>query len=324
MAIKETNPKRLHILRQVSSNKMIRYRESFLQGHKINVEKFKNHLTKKRACPVCNKKNYKKIFTKKGGTFVKCNECTMIYLNPIFKDKHLIKYYKNNTDIQSEAHIRSKKFYKDIYQDGIKFIQKKIKLNKKKILDIGCSSGLFLDIVKQYGAYTYGIELNSSEYKIAKKKHKIFNTTIDKIDIEEKFDLITLWDVFEHIPEPYSFIKNIRKKLKKNGIIFFQIPNSNSLAAKILRKECNVFDPIEHVNLYNINSFKILAKKLRIKILNIKSIISEIMVIKNYLEYNEPYFSENFKTYKDSNFINEKNIHNNFLGYKLQIIARAN
>ena len=48
------------------------------------------------------------------------------------------------------------------------------------------------------------------------------------------------------------------------------------------------------------------------------------MVIKNYLEYNEPYFSENFKTYKDSNFINEKNIHNNFLGYKLQIIARAN
>lgn len=324
MTIRETNPKKLYIIRKKSLDQMIEYRNSFLRIHKVNSKKFRNNLTKTRSCPVCKKKNNKKIFTKDGGTFVKCKKCEMIYLNPILKEKNLVKYYKNNTNIQAEAHTNSKKFYENIYQDGIQFIEKKIKLNKKNILDIGCSSGLFLDIAKKHGANTYGIELNSRECKIAKNKHQVFNTTIDKINFEKKFDLITMWDVFEHIPEPYSFFKNVKKKLNKNGLVFFQIPNSNSLAAKILQKECNVFDPIEHVNLYNIKSFQVLSKNLNIKILNIKSIISEIMVIKNYLEYNDPYFSEDFKKYKDTNFINEKNIHKNFLGYKLQIIAKVN
>ena len=65
-----------------------------------------------------------------------------------------------------------------------------------------------------------------------------------------------MWDVFEHIKDPHKILKEIKKKLVKNGLIFMQIPSSDSIAAKILREKCNMFDPIEHVNLYNLNSLR--------------------------------------------------------------------
>ena len=313
--IKITNPNVLHKKRQFLYDTTLNYRNTFLNKQK---NKYKSRYIEKRNCPVCSSAKKYKIFNKEGSKFVICKSCQMVYLDPVFKDKYLFNYYSNSPDVQANAHEKEKKFYNSIYGTGLDIINKKKKFGK--LLDLGCSGGFFLDLAKKRKWKTYGIEINKKEFSIAvKKKHKVWNKELSKLNKNEKFDVITMWDVFEHIKNPHKLLYEIKNKLNKRGLVFIQIPNSNSLAAKILREKCNVFDPIEHVNLYNTDSLKRLFSISKFKILFVKSVIDEIPVIKNYLNYDDPYLGDYQKS-KKIKFLSKKTIHKNLQGYKLQLL----
>ena len=132
-----------------------------------------------------------------------------------------------------------------------------------------------------------------------------FNIVIDGIDI---------------LPENFSTIESIEALLKKNGVIFLQIPSSDSLAAKVLQEKCNMFDGLEHVNIYGVKTITKLAQKCGLEVLDIKSVISEIGVINNYLSYENPYLGNTTNKAFIPNLIDEKTLHEKLLGYKLQVV----
>ena len=303
----------VHKKRQFSQQKNENYKKKYLKNGLIK----KNFLIKTN-CPVCKKHNKETLFNKGGGNYKKCNYCTMIYLDPVFKNNALNNYYKNNHDAQSQISINEKYFYNKMFGSGLNLI----KSSKKKIdslLDIGCSNGLFLDLVKKKQIKTYGIELNNNEYKISSKKHSVECKSIFSYKVKKKFDCITMWDVIEHIKDTNKLFNKINLLLNKGGLFFFQTPNAYSLASIILQEKCNVFDGIEHTNLFSLKSINFIAKKHSFKIKKISTVISEIPIINNYLNYENPYLGKN-KEKKILNTINEKEIHKNLLGYKFQVI----
>jgi hypothetical protein len=97
------------------------------------------------------------------------------------------------------------------------------------------------------------------------------------------------------------------------------VPNSDSFAAKVLRYSCRMFDGIEHTNLYNPKYFEKLISNSNFSLKNMQSVISEIAVINNFLDYLDPYFGNSQYNNKVLNFIDEKMIHENKIGYKLQV-----
>ncbi|MDA9186628.1 class I SAM-dependent methyltransferase [Candidatus Pelagibacter sp.] len=306
--------KKFHQQRLFAEKLSQQYRKKFFLGNKI-----KSSLLERRKCPVCNIKNDDILFIKGGGTHKKCKKCEMIYLDPVFKDKSLEKFYKFNSDHQSLVSLNEKKFYYRMFLDGIKFIQKSKKI--KTLLDIGCSNGLSLDVSKRLKIKTYGLEINKKEAEIASKKHIIFNESIFTFKEKMRFDTITMWDVIEHIKDVHRLLKKISSLLNKNGIFFFQTPKSNSLANSILHEKSNCFDGIEHVNLYSLKSLNIIAKKYNFKIISIRTVFSEIPIIDNYLNYENPYLGPS-KTKKIFGFMNEKKLHNLLLGYKFQVLFK--
>ena len=222
--------------------------------------------------------------------------------------------------VKDESH-----FYWKIYSYGIKNINKFIKLkNKKKILDLGCSSGLFLDIAKEKKWETFGIELNEKEIEISKQNHNVKNINLYQArkEFNLKFDVITMWDVIEHVKDPHELLKTVKKSLRPGGLFFFQTPNVNSLAARVLKEKCNVFDGIEHVNLFNEKNIYHIAKKNKFKVLLVESVISEIPVISNYLNYDDPYFGSS-REKEILGIINDKILHKNYLGYKIQVVFKS-
>jgi 2-polyprenyl-3-methyl-5-hydroxy-6-metoxy-1,4-benzoquinol methylase len=298
-----------------------------IENHTKYINKTTNLFDKKyvktRVCPVCDSTNEMEIFTKEGGRYVKCLNCNMIYLNPVFTDEALTQYYKQNHTQQSEVvESDTDNFYTTIYNNGLDDILKHTK-NSSTILDIGCSSGSFLSLSKNRGLKTFGIELNKSEVEFAKAKgHSIYNNLLEDINFKTKFDIVTLWDVFEHLKDGKSYLNQIKNILCDDGVIFLQIPNSDALAAKILREKCNMFDGLEHVNLYGIETIKKLASKCDFKILSIKTVISEIGVMNNYLNYENPYLGSTTNKKFIPNLIDEEKIHQTLQGYKIQIILR--
>lgn len=306
--------KKLHEKRELALDLDRKYRKKFFVSGTI-----KKSLVEKRDCPICKFKNKKILFVKDGGTHKKCKKCEIIYLDPAFKDKELENFYKFNVDSQSTITANEKAFYIKMYSGGIKNILKKRKI--KTLLDVGCSTGLSLDLAKKNNIKTYGIELNDKEATIAEKNHKIYRCSIFKFSEKIKFDVITMWDVIEHIKDTHALLRKIHKMLKKGGLFFFQTPNAHSLANSILHDRSNCFDGIEHVNLFSLKSINMISKKNKFKIIDIRTVISEIPIIQNYLNFENPYLGDS-KCKKLFSQIDEKKMHDLLLGYKFQAILK--
>jgi len=301
-----------------------------LNMHNINIENrlkyfnpqtntFCEDLLEQRLCPTCNIEDEQFLFIKDGGSYIKCKNCEMIYLNPVFKDEHLEKHYRKNSAMQGEVVANDSEFYTFIYSKGLDSIQKIVKAGK--ILDIGCSAGGFLDIAKSKGWETYGVELNEKEAAFSKTKgHVIYNDLLSNLQLQ-KMDAVTLWDVFEHLKDGKAYLNTIKSILSQNGVIFLQIPSADALAAKMLQEKCNMFDGIEHVNIYSFKSIKKLAFDCGFEIIHHESVISEIGVMNNYLNYDDPYFGETTNTKTLLGF-DEKWLHEQKLGYKMQLVLR--
>jgi len=312
---KQQKPRKVHLIR----NKLW---EASISNFKKYIDKKSGLINKKfiekRKCPTCKKNNQRFLLYKNGGTYVECKNCKMIFLNPVFKDKFLEKYYRNNHAVRNEISLSEINFFKFTYGKGLKLISKYFK-KPGKILDVGCSGGMFLDMAKEKKWETFGLELNSSEAKIAKDKgHNVKEEMLKKAKFGIKFDVICFWDVFEHIKNGQDCLNVCKKLLNNGGIIFMQCPSRDSVALKILQEKCNMLDGIEHVNIYGHKSLSLLCKNTKFKLLDYETIISEIGIINNYLEFKNPYLGDTENIKEIFKVMSERVMHKKKMGYKFQ------
>jgi ADP-heptose:LPS heptosyltransferase/SAM-dependent methyltransferase len=100
---------------------------------------------------------------------------------------------------------------------------------KGKLLDIGCSTGFFMLIAKKFGFEVYGMEASEKAVNIAKEKFKlnVFKAlTFDELPEEYKYpyNVITAFEVLEHVHEPLEFLKDIYSFLAEDGILILSCP----------------------------------------------------------------------------------------------------
>lgn len=107
------------------------------------------------------------------------------------------------------------------------------------VLDIGCSSGNFGEILqKRKKCVVDGVEIDVSDYNLAKKKlHNVYRLDIEKDDLKEitdKYDVIYFGDVIEHLVDPVKVLQRVKKLLKNKGRIIFSIPNMAHISVRIM------------------------------------------------------------------------------------------
>ena len=118
-------------------------------------------------------------------------------------------------------------YIKDSIIKDFKLKNKRKPLEKVKILDIGCGGGLLSEPMKRLGADVVGIDASEKNIKIAKlhaKKNnlkiKYINSSPEKFNTKEKFDVILNMEIIEHVDNVNFFLKACSKLLKKKGIMF--------------------------------------------------------------------------------------------------------
>jgi len=305
----------LHQERQTQLNRSSIYIKDFLSRADLEQDYDKS------PCPTCHEGTSHTLFSKNNGHYCYCSNCQHIYLSNPLKQERLIEFYSGYPILSLDWHRNESEFYRQIYQKGLDMI----KPFRKGInmLDIGCSGGFFLSIASMQGFKTSGIEPNQKESAYAiEQGTNVVGSTISDLDNSLKFDVITLWDVLEHIREPVNYLKLLRSHLNPNGLVFVQIPSSDSLAARVMRDACNMFDGIEHLTLFSARSLEIAFKKASYTPINSQSVISELHALRNYLGYERDPYLANPEMPFHAEFLSAESIEATGLGYKIQAVFR--
>lgn len=192
----------------------------------------------------------------------------MLITSPQPKEDELSKYY------ESEAYIShtdaSKSLFDKAYQVVKNYtIKQKIKLinslnsEKKTILDIGCGTGDFLEACKNNDWKITGVEPNERARNLTIKKTDIgIFINIEEVieNTSNKFDVITMWHVLEHVPNLQEYINSLKNLLKSNGVLIIAVPNYKSHDAVYYEKFWAAYDVPRHLWHFSQKSINLLFK----------------------------------------------------------------
>ena len=219
-------------------------------------------------------------------------EYDMLVTSPIPVD--LENYYKSEDYI---SHTDSKKSMLDkVYQSVKNYTLKRklslinsFKTEGKNILDVGAGTGDFLNVCKNNGWNTVGVEPSIDAINIAAKKGVFLKENLDEIQ-NKKFDVITLWHVLEHVEILSDYISKLKELLSDNGRLVIAVPNHKSYDAKYYKEFWAAFDVPRHLWHFSQTSIH--------KIFSTEEMIVEKTIPMKFDSYYVSLLSEKYKTGK--------------------------
>jgi len=195
------------------------------------------------------------------GRILRCRTCRFGLRQARPSDEELAQLYQQlDTRVyegESEGRLRAAAGYMRIVE--------RYAPQPGRILDIGCASGFFLRSAKNANWDIAGIEPSETLYRKAREIlgsiAEIQCTTLQSSHLpSDSFDVVTLWDVLEHVPNPIDFLRLAGSFLKPGAYLFANVPDLDSLQARLLGSRWPLLIP-EHLNYFNCNSLQICGRK---------------------------------------------------------------
>lgn len=222
----------------------------------------------KTICNLCKGNDYVELFTipdlllnhrEVEATFVKCNDCGLVYQNPRpapgEMDQHYPPEYESFLDL-SDPGQTSWLLRKAINYGSRKrgrFITRH--RHSGRLLDIGCATGFFLNGMRKQGDWElHGVEVNPYAAQIAREKHNLqvrIGTLRESSYSDSYFDAVTMWDVLEHLHDPLANLEEIARILAPDGILIIRVPNLDSWDARIFKHNWAGFDSPRHLYVFS-------------------------------------------------------------------------
>lgn len=211
---------------------------------------------------------------------VRCKNCGIYRQNPQLDWSSLQHYYPNgyipHSSLVSEEVSKYKRVVKRYGNWKRSRLINKYKSNGGNLLDIGCGTGLFLEEVMRSKKWNvYGVEpnVNAASYAMAKLGVTIYNDKFSNVKLPRNyFDVITMWNVLEHLAHPIDDLKRIELILKPGGLLILSIPNPNSLARHVFGKYWVGWDQPRHLYLFPLDKLRLILAQLNFTILAEKCI----------------------------------------------------
>ena len=184
-----------------------------------------------------------------------CNRCKHVWLSKRLPKNKIRNAYINYYTHQSKDRMIKNKLVNNLFMKlyGAD-IFRQFHDTSKRVLDVGCGNGDYLNSLKKRGIeYCVGIDFdkNAVEYCISKGLNVKCQTVEELALSNEKFDIIVINHVVEHIYDFREFLNAVRKLLNKDGYICIRTPNNNSVSQVIFGKFWRGLEPPRHINLFS-------------------------------------------------------------------------
>jgi 2-polyprenyl-3-methyl-5-hydroxy-6-metoxy-1,4-benzoquinol methylase len=188
---------------------------------------------------------------------VRCLNCDLIYQNPQLTIGELSNHYPKEYLPYREDIRKEKSALRRLDQSyGLARTCRRVIQHHPqtgRLLDVGCATGLFMNAMRQRGWEVTGVDLSPYAAQYARRN---FNLEVEVGTIEDiayasdTFDLVTLWDVLEHVPDPRATLKEIARVLKPEGMLALSLPNPVCIEARLFGSYWVGWDRPRHLHLF--------------------------------------------------------------------------
>jgi SAM-dependent methyltransferase len=204
------------------------------------------------------------------GAILRCMRCGFAFRKSRFNEQQLADLYRTMDTGTYQAELPGRVRTASLHLR----ILKRYSPNGNapgELLDIGCASGVFLLKAIEGGWRVTGLEPSKVLCEEAAERvggrGVVLPFTLEEADFgNQRFDAITLWDVLEHVVDPVSFMKRCRDLLKANGRLLLNVPDLDSIQARLLGRRWPLLLP-EHLNYFNRASLRLCAERCGLRLI---------------------------------------------------------
>ncbi len=165
---------------------------------------------------------------------VQCRQCGHMYANPRWSGDEILQAYTAVTD---ETYVQERAGRELTFQKHLRSMEKQVgQANGRSLLDVGAYIGVFVETASQAGWRACGVEPSKWAADIARQQGlKVIHGTQDAPELADKqFDVVTMWDVIEHVDDPFGEIAKAHKLLAPGGWLVIHTMDSDSLVARVM------------------------------------------------------------------------------------------
>lgn len=194
-------------------------------------------MTMALRCNACEGTRHEELFVKEGWQLVRCATCRLVFVANPPTDEQRAHIYSFASGYHEELgdDAASIAFHLREAQRNLETLSR-YRRAPGRLLDIGCSSGLFLNAARTAGWQVRGLEYSADSAQMARVNFGLDVVTGELVPgafAAESFDVVTLWDVLEHVPDPKLVLQRIRPLLAPGGLLVVKTPNVDGLYPRI-------------------------------------------------------------------------------------------
>lgn len=222
--------------------------------------------TEYTSCALCGKDKPEQLYLGQDRAYgrpgrfpiVRCRDCDLVYVNPRPVLGAIGYYYPTNYEpyrkAPEEARFKIQQLHQRLKLRGRCLAVTRVR-RQGRLLDVGCATGTFLAEMRRYGDWQVsGVEPNQWAARYAQERLglDVFHGHLSEAGFPDgQFDVVTMWDVLEHLHDPRQALAEIFRILKPDGLLICSVPNLDSIDAKLFGRFWIGLDVPRHLYVYS-------------------------------------------------------------------------
>jgi 2-polyprenyl-3-methyl-5-hydroxy-6-metoxy-1,4-benzoquinol methylase len=216
------------------------------------------------SCNLCSADDAAPVMEIEGLQIVRCRQCGLLYVSPRHQEETLRQIYTEDyydhdgiTDGREfygyDDYVRDEENIRITFAKRLGTIERFS--NKGRLLDVGCATGFFLDLARGEGWEVIGTEVSQFGVRFAREQFGLdvrLGTLRELRFAAQAFDVVTMWDVIEHVLDPMAELQEVNRILRPGGLLSIITPDAGSLMARFLGRRWEEFRRVrEHVYFFS-------------------------------------------------------------------------
>ena len=204
-------------------------------------------------CTICGNTSSRFLCRKDEAGYHICPECRVIFQYPPPPPDAMLSY----ADAEYEKgglyreYVESREMKLEHFRRRLERLLPRV--HRGRLLDIGCSCGYFMEVAAASGFEVEGLEFSRAAIAAAdpSMRPRIYCSSADEFESSQFYDLITAFDLIEHVPQPKDFLRKVRRLLAPGGWLAMATPDAGHSLRYLMGSSWPMLQPMQHLTIFS-------------------------------------------------------------------------